>query len=274
MLVLENQELEKQLTALEEYSRQQLKYTRLQCLFSLISLVCCVIVVVLVFTALTRVEAMVTQAEDILGNLEVTTRELAGMDVAVRFPIHMIFPLLELKVDREVDGRDFGKGNRPHEALIQKQVAPLLAAFARTDIFLGSVKLEIEAARRRVHRHLLRFVEERVIPVFICGLFPDVFVVFVVEGIDVAVLGDEPGNRPASFPIRQIDVAGPPIVRDPAIVLAGSGSGRDAETVLERVVEKQLVGCLFLRGLARRNLLDGRGDITPGGRRAREKQER
>ena len=78
---MENQELEKQLTALEEYSRQQLKYTRLQCLFSLISLVCCVIVVVLVFTALPRVEAMVTQAEDILGNLEVTTRELAGMDV-------------------------------------------------------------------------------------------------------------------------------------------------------------------------------------------------
>ena len=76
-----DQELGKQLTALEEYSRQQLKYTRLQCLFSLISLVCCVIVVVLVFTALPRVEAMVTQAEDILGNLEVTTRELAGMDV-------------------------------------------------------------------------------------------------------------------------------------------------------------------------------------------------
>ena len=78
---MENQELGKQLTALEEYSRQQLKYTRLQCLFSLISLVCCVIVVVLVFTALPRVEAMVTQAEDILGSLEVTTRELAGMDV-------------------------------------------------------------------------------------------------------------------------------------------------------------------------------------------------
>ena len=69
--------------------------------------------------------------------------ELAGMDIAVRFPIHMVFPFLELKVDREVDRRDLGKGNRPHEALIQKQVAPLLAAFARTDIFLGGVKLEI-----------------------------------------------------------------------------------------------------------------------------------
>ena len=76
-----NQELEKRLTAMEACSRQQLKYTRLQCLFSLISLVCCVIVVILVFTALPRVEAMVGQAELILGNLETATRELANMDV-------------------------------------------------------------------------------------------------------------------------------------------------------------------------------------------------
>ena len=76
-----NQELEKRLTSMEACSRQQLKYTRLQCLFSLISLVCCVIVVILVFTALPRVEAMVGQAELILGNLETATRELANMDV-------------------------------------------------------------------------------------------------------------------------------------------------------------------------------------------------
>ena len=76
-----NQELEKRLTAMEACSRQQLKYTRLQCLFSLISLVCCVIVVILVFTALPMVEAMVGQAELILGNLETATRELANMDV-------------------------------------------------------------------------------------------------------------------------------------------------------------------------------------------------
>ena len=76
-----NQELEKRLTAMEACSRQQLKYTRLQCLFSLISLVCCVIVVILVFTALPRVEAMVGQAALILGNLETATRELANMDV-------------------------------------------------------------------------------------------------------------------------------------------------------------------------------------------------
>ena len=76
-----DQELGKRLSTLEEHSRQQLKYTRLQCLFSLISLVCCVIVVILVFTALPRVEAMVGQAELILGNLETATRELANMDV-------------------------------------------------------------------------------------------------------------------------------------------------------------------------------------------------
>ena len=47
-----NQELAARLANLEEYSRQQLKYTRLQCLFSMISLVCCIIVVVLVFVAI------------------------------------------------------------------------------------------------------------------------------------------------------------------------------------------------------------------------------
>ena len=75
-------ELGKRLSSLEEYSRQQLKYTRLQCLFSLICLICCLAVVVLVMMAIPRVEGMVVEAEAILGNLETTTQELAGMDVS------------------------------------------------------------------------------------------------------------------------------------------------------------------------------------------------
>lgn len=71
----------KHLAALEEISRKQLRYTRLQCLFSLISLVCCVVVVVLVCTALPRVNAIVSQAELILTNLETSTKELARMDL-------------------------------------------------------------------------------------------------------------------------------------------------------------------------------------------------
>lgn len=76
-----NQELDTRISKLEEYSRQQLKYTRLQCLFSMISLLCCVIVAVFVCMAIPKVDAMVTQAGLILGNLETTTQELAGLDV-------------------------------------------------------------------------------------------------------------------------------------------------------------------------------------------------
>lgn len=75
-------QLQQIMSKLEENSRKQLKFARIQCLFSVICAVCCVILLVIVLQFLPQIEAMMVHAEAILSDLEVISAEMAKLDLA------------------------------------------------------------------------------------------------------------------------------------------------------------------------------------------------
>lgn len=77
------------LEQLEQNSRRQLHYARLQCLFTIIGAAICVILLVVVIgiipklsAAVTQVNALAVQAETVMDNLETVTSALAKADIA------------------------------------------------------------------------------------------------------------------------------------------------------------------------------------------------
>lgn len=74
-------QLQQIMSKLEENSRKQLKFARIQCLFSVICAVCCVFLLVTVLRFLPQVEGMMIHAEAILTDLEVISGELAKLDL-------------------------------------------------------------------------------------------------------------------------------------------------------------------------------------------------
>ena len=75
---------QKMLELLEEIKKgntKQVLYARLQCIFSIVAALCCVIVLVLGLKILPELRTSVTQAETVLSNLEDVTTELAKMDL-------------------------------------------------------------------------------------------------------------------------------------------------------------------------------------------------
>lgn len=77
----ENRQMLELLQQIEKTNRQQARAARLQCLLSLVAAVFCMGVFVLIFNFLPQVDAVVTQMQTVLGNLEATTEELASLDL-------------------------------------------------------------------------------------------------------------------------------------------------------------------------------------------------
>lgn len=82
-----NQEMLELMKKMEESSRKQLLYTRIQCAASIVVMVCFVGIYFLIRNFLPQINAimdqipgMVTQMETVLGNLEIVTKDLAAVD--------------------------------------------------------------------------------------------------------------------------------------------------------------------------------------------------
>ena len=69
------------LERLDESNRQQAKFAKWQCIFSVASAVCVVGLFLLVYTLMPQVQELTAQMETVLTNLEVVTDQLAGMDL-------------------------------------------------------------------------------------------------------------------------------------------------------------------------------------------------
>lgn len=76
----ENKDILELLQKIEKNGRQQVRTTRLLCMLALMAAAVCVAVLVLIFHYLPRVDAVVTQMQSVLTNLEATTEELASLD--------------------------------------------------------------------------------------------------------------------------------------------------------------------------------------------------
>ena len=77
----DKQELKELLERLDQSNRQQAKYARWQCIFSIASAVCVVGLFVLVYALMPQVQELTTQTEVVLTNLAEVTDQLAGMDL-------------------------------------------------------------------------------------------------------------------------------------------------------------------------------------------------
>ena len=77
----DKQELRELLERLDQSNRQQAKFARWQCIFSIASAVCIVGLFVLVYSLMPQVQELTTQTEVVLENLTEVTDQLAGMDL-------------------------------------------------------------------------------------------------------------------------------------------------------------------------------------------------
>lgn len=69
------------LRKMEENSRKQLNYARIQCFFSIVAAACCIAILVIALQMVPVVQNFVAQAEIILGDLETATHNLAKIDL-------------------------------------------------------------------------------------------------------------------------------------------------------------------------------------------------
>lgn len=77
----ENKEMLELLQKIEKASRRQVRIGWVLCLCVVLCVVCCAAVVVQVWEALPQVDAIISQMETVLGNLETTTEQLAAADL-------------------------------------------------------------------------------------------------------------------------------------------------------------------------------------------------
>ena len=76
----ENKELFQLLQKMEKNTRQQMKLTRLVCIFALIAALCCAGTLALVYNVLPQINTVVSQIQTVLRNLETATAQLSVMD--------------------------------------------------------------------------------------------------------------------------------------------------------------------------------------------------
>ena len=83
----DNKELLELLQKIEKANRQQVKLTRMVCIFALVAALCCVGTIALVYNVLPQVteilpqiNTVVSQMQVVLGNLETATAQLSVMD--------------------------------------------------------------------------------------------------------------------------------------------------------------------------------------------------
>lgn len=84
-----NQNMQSILEQLEQSSRKQVRYARIQCFFTIAAAVFCLILLIAICTVIPKVtevagqvNALATQAETVLTNLETVTAALAQADLA------------------------------------------------------------------------------------------------------------------------------------------------------------------------------------------------
>ena len=69
------------LRSMEQNSRKQLQYSRIQCIFSIISAICCLVLVWKVMQFMPQLELLAQQMQLVLINLEAVTGELKKLDL-------------------------------------------------------------------------------------------------------------------------------------------------------------------------------------------------
>ena len=77
----DKQELRELLERLDQSNRQQARYARWQCMFSILSAVCVIGLFVLVYTLMPQVQELSAQTQVVLTNLTQVTDQLADMDL-------------------------------------------------------------------------------------------------------------------------------------------------------------------------------------------------
>ena len=78
----ENKEMLELLQKIEKTNRQQVRLTRIICIFALITALCFVCTTALVCGMLPQIQALITQAQTVLANLETATKQLSAVDFA------------------------------------------------------------------------------------------------------------------------------------------------------------------------------------------------
>lgn len=77
----EQTDMRELLERLDKSNRQQVRYARLQCLFSAVAAVCCVVLFLSVKTLMPQIQQLSAQLETVLSNLETITTQLAELDL-------------------------------------------------------------------------------------------------------------------------------------------------------------------------------------------------
>ena len=84
-----NQQMREYLEKLEKSNRQQVRFARVQCIFSIVAAVCCLLLLLTVAKLVPdirersgQISTIAVQAETVLTNLETVTEELAKADLA------------------------------------------------------------------------------------------------------------------------------------------------------------------------------------------------
>lgn len=76
----ENKEMLELLQKMEKTSRQQVKLTRLMCIFALIAAIGCVCAFLLLYNLLPQINGVISQIQIVLSNLEEATAQLSVVD--------------------------------------------------------------------------------------------------------------------------------------------------------------------------------------------------
>ena len=74
----EKKDFQEWMDRLDKFNHQQAKYARMQCLFTILTAVCCVCLFVMVYIKLPAMQDVVTKMDTVLTDLEVITHELSG----------------------------------------------------------------------------------------------------------------------------------------------------------------------------------------------------
>ena len=80
-LTMENERLLKLLEQMENSNRKQVLYARLQFIFTALSSLCCIVLLICGLKVLPQLQSAAIQAETVLTNLETVTTELAESDL-------------------------------------------------------------------------------------------------------------------------------------------------------------------------------------------------
>lgn len=79
---MDNNDFQQMMERIDRSNRRQARYGMLQCVFSIVSALCCVALLLLVLSMLPQLQAISQQAETVLSNLEVVSHDLASMDLS------------------------------------------------------------------------------------------------------------------------------------------------------------------------------------------------